>query len=119
MGKTVFSVARAAQAVCETIHSEGLTGFYQLRTETAVTPRQLTDSELDRIRELDHPLVQQAFVSPVKGGQEAQLLIGGITCAACIWLLENHLTKQPGVLSFSVITQPNGLDWFALKTRLP
>jgi Cu2+-exporting ATPase len=62
---------------------------------------------------LDHPLVQASFVSPVKGGQEAQLLIGGITCAACIWLLENHLKNRPGVASFSVnhTTQRARLVW--------
>lgn len=108
------------KAVCETIHSKGLTGFYDFRTEPAVTPRSLTSSELDRIRELDHPLVQASFVSPVKGGQEAQLLIGGITCAACIWLLENHLGKRPGVLSFTVnhTTQRARLVLSQDKTRL-
>jgi Cu2+-exporting ATPase len=108
------------KAVCETIHSEGLTGFYDFRTEPAVTPRSLTPSELDRIRELDHPLVQASFVSPVKGGQEAQLLIGGITCAACIWLLENHLGKQAGVLAFNVnhTTQRARLVWSQDKARL-
>ncbi len=108
------------KAVCETIHSEGLTGFYDFRTEPAVTPRSLTSSELDRIRELDHSLVQESFVSPVKGGQEAQLLIGGITCAACIWLLENHLKKRPGVQSFSVnhTTQRARLVWSQDKAKL-
>ncbi|QSP93573.1 heavy metal translocating P-type ATPase [Marinobacter salinisoli] len=111
---------QGCKAVCETIHAEGLTGFYNFRTEPAVTPKQLTTSELERIRELDHPLIQQAFVSPVKGGQEAQLLIGGITCAACIWLLENHMKKQPGVLSFSVnhSTQRARLVWAQDQTRL-
>lgn len=119
-GETRFFCCQGCKAVCETIHNEGLTGFYQLRTESAVTPRQLTATELERLRELDHSLVQQAFVSPVKGGQEAQLLIGGITCAACIWLLENHLKKQPGVLSFSVnhTTQRARLVWANDKTLL-
>ncbi|SFM51026.1 heavy metal translocating P-type ATPase [Marinobacter zhejiangensis] len=101
------------RSVCETIHQEGLTGFYQHRTAPAVTPKSLTATELEQIRELDHPLVQQTFVQPVKGGLEAQLLIEGITCAACIWLLENHLSRQPGVLSFSVnhTTQRARLVW--------
>lgn len=119
-GQARYFCCQGCKAVCETIHNEGLTGFYQLRTETAITPLQLTDSELDRLRELDHPLVQQAFVSPVKGGQEAQILIGGITCAACIWLLENHMKKQPGVLSFSVnhTTQRARLVWAQDKAAL-
>ncbi|MGM0767309.1 MAG: heavy metal translocating P-type ATPase [Pseudomonadota bacterium] len=111
---------RGCKAVCETIRSEGLAGFYQYRTEPAVTPKQLSDTERQRIRELDHPLVQNAFVSPVKGGQEAQLLIEGITCAACIWLLENHMARQPGVLSFSVnhSTQRARLLWSPEDARL-
>ncbi len=104
---------QGCKAVCQTIHSEGLTGFYDFRTKPAVTPKQLTAAELNRIRELDHPLIQESFVAPVKGAQEAQLLIGGITCAACIWLLENHMKQQPGVVSFSVnhTTQRARLVW--------
>nr|WP_284709269.1 heavy metal translocating P-type ATPase [Marinobacter sediminum] len=119
-GEARHFCCQGCKAVCETIHTEGLNGFYDFRTEPAVTPRQLTSSELGRLRELDHPVVQDSFVSPVKGGQEAQLLIGGITCAACIWLLENHMKKQPGVLTFSVnhTTQRARLIWAQDKVRL-
>lgn len=108
------------KAVCETIRAEGLTGFYQFRTEPAVTPKELSDSERNRIRELDHPLVQKSFVSPVTAGQEATLLVSGITCAACIWLLENHMAKQPGVVSFSVnhSTQRARLVWNPEHSKL-
>ncbi|PFG09129.1 heavy metal translocating P-type ATPase [Marinobacter sp. LV10MA510-1] len=108
------------KAVCETIRREGLAGFYDFRTEPATTPRQLNSAELGRLRELDHPLVQQSFVSPVKAGQEAQILIGGITCAACIWLLENHLQRQAGVLSFTVnhTTQRARLVWASDQAQL-
>nr|WP_282448203.1 heavy metal translocating P-type ATPase [Marinobacter goseongensis] len=111
---------QGCKAVCETIRAEGLTGFYQYRTEPAATPKQLTDIERDRIRELDHPLVQSTFVAAVKGGQEALLLIEGITCAACIWLLENHMARQPGVQSFSVnhSTQRARLLWSAEHAAL-
>lgn len=101
------------KAVCETIRAEGLTGFYEFRTEPAVTPKELSDTERNRIREVDHPLVQKSFVSPVTAGQEATLLVSGITCAACIWLLENHMARQTGVVSFSVnhSTQRARLVW--------
>ena len=82
---------QGCKAVCETIRAEGLDGFYQFRTEPAVTPKELTGSELSQLRELDHALVQKSFVTPVRSGQEATLLISDITCAACIWLLENHM----------------------------
>ncbi|HET8800207.1 MAG TPA: heavy metal translocating P-type ATPase [Marinobacter sp.] len=119
-GERRYFCCQGCKAVCETIRNEGLSGFYDFRTEQAVTPRPLTASEQARLRELDHPLVQEAFVSPVKGGQEAQLLIGGITCAACIWLLEHHMQKQPGVLSFAVnhTTQRARLVWANDQARL-
>lgn len=119
-GKPQPFCCQGCKAVCETIRQEGLTGFYDFRTEPAVTPRELTRSELERLRELDHPLIQQSFVSPVKAGEEAQILIGGITCAACIWLLENHIKKQPGVLSFTVnhTTQRARLVWAKNEARL-
>ena len=119
-GQQQHFCCQGCKAVCQTIHQEGLTGFYDFRTEPAVTPRELTRSELERLRELDHPIVQQSFVAPVKGGEEAQLLIGGITCAACIWLLENHIKKQPGVLNFTVnhTTQRARLVWAKDQARL-
>lgn len=119
-GETRHFCCEGCKAVCQTIHSEGLTGFYDFRTEPAVTPRELSASELNRLRELDHPLVQNSFVSPVKGGLEAQLLIGGITCAACIWLLENHMKRQPGVQAFSVnhTTQRARLVWSPDQAKL-
>lgn len=112
-GETRRFCCHGCKAVCETIRAEGLTGFYQHRTAPAVTPKSLTAAERERILELDHPLAQKAFVTPVRGGLEAQLLIGGITCAACIWLLEHHLARQPGVLAFSVnhSTQRARLVW--------
>ncbi|SFR40851.1 Cu2+-exporting ATPase [Marinobacter gudaonensis] len=119
-GSTRHFCCQGCKAVCLTIHQEGLTGFYDIRTRNAVTPKTLTTAEVNRLRELDHPLVQESFVSPVKGGQEAQLLIGGITCAACIWLLENHMAQQPGVVSFSVnhTTQRARLVWAPDQARL-
>lgn len=108
------------KAVFETIHSEGLDNFYQFRTAPAVTPRSLSAADTDRLRELDHPVAQEAFVAPVRGGQEAQLLIGGITCAACIWLLEQHLARYPGVISFTInhTTQRARLVWSQEESRL-
>ncbi|MEP3561092.1 MAG: heavy metal translocating P-type ATPase metal-binding domain-containing protein, partial [Marinobacter sp.] len=111
---------QGCKAVCQTIHQEGLTNFYDIRTEPASTPRELSESELLRLRELDHPLVQQSFVAPVTAGQEAQLLIGEITCAACIWLLENHMKHQTGVQSFTVnhTTQRARLVWSPEQAHL-
>ncbi|WP_166266063.1 heavy metal translocating P-type ATPase [Marinobacter caseinilyticus] len=119
-GQTRHFCCHGCKAVCETIRSEGLTGFYQHRTQPAATPKALTGIELERIRELDHALVQEAFVVPVKAGLEAHLLIDGITCAACIWLLEHHLARKQGVIEFTVnhTTQRARLVWAPDQTNL-
>ncbi len=119
-GQEHFFCCEGCKAVCSLIQNEGLDGFYDFRTEAAATPKELTRQETDGLRELDHPLVQASFVSPVKGGSEATLLIGGITCAACIWLLERHMAKQSGALSFSVnhSTQRARLVWDPTVSRL-
>lgn len=111
---------QGCKAVCETIRGQGLTGFYRHRTEPAVTPKSLTAAERERMLELDHALAQKAFVAPVRAGLEARLLIGGITCAACIWLLEHHLAAQPGVVAFSVnhSTQRARLVWSPEQANL-
>jgi Cu2+-exporting ATPase len=119
-GETHHFCCQGCKAVFQTITAEGLSGFYRFRTEPAVTPKKLTESEISRLRELDHSLLQASFVAPVKGGQEATLLMGGITCSACIWLLEHHMAKQPGVISFSVnhTTRRGRLVWDASQALL-
>lgn len=108
------------QSVYQLIHNEGLEGFYQQRTVPAVTPRSLTRAELERLQQLDHPAAQSAFVAPAKAGLEASLLIGGLTCAACIWLLERHLRMIPGVQVFRVnhSTQRAHLVWSPEQVQL-
>ena len=119
-GQQRYFCCEGCKAVCQTIRAEGLDGFYSFRTEPAVTPKKLTATEISRLRELDHALMQESFVAPVKGGQEATLLISGITCSACIWLLEHHMAKQAGVLSFSVnhTTSRARLVWDASQAAL-
>ena len=111
---------QGCKAVFQTINAEGLSGFYQFRTQPAITPKKLTEAQISKLRDLDHPLVQAAFVAPVKGGQEATLLMEGITCSACIWLLEHHLAQQTGVISFSVnhTTERARLIWNASEAAL-
>jgi Cu2+-exporting ATPase len=119
-GETHHFCCEGCKAVFQTITAEGLSGFYHFRTEPPVTPKKLTESEINRLRELDHSLIQASFVTPVKAGQEATLLMGGITCAACIWLLEHHMAKQSGVISFAVnhTTQRARLVWDASQAPL-
>src|SRR5690554_854263 len=113
------------QAVAETIVAGGLDNFYRHRDgQNADSDLIRTNSSQRRRQELelyDNPELQNGFVHAAGEGQrEALLVIEGITCAACVWLLEKHLSSQPGVVSASVnlTTHRARVRWKTDATRL-
>ncbi len=90
------------QAVATAIVNGGLDSYYKYRTE----PAQQADS--NEILKAEYALydredLQQSFAHTLPSGQtEARLLVEGITCSACIWLLEHHLGQLPGVGNVTV-----------------
>jgi Cu2+-exporting ATPase len=85
------------QAVAQTIADNGLAAYYRNRSAPAPSAREAgpVPSELGVF---DLPEVQRGFVTATGGNlREASLLIDGVTCAACIWLIEQRLMRLPGV----------------------
>lgn len=86
-------------AVCESIYDSGLQGFYQ-RTSAPLAPPPKNSGEFDHY---DLDAIQQPYVSFNKNSETAvetrsiQLLVEGIHCAACVWLIEQHLKRFPGI----------------------
>lgn len=83
--------------VCQAIHEAGLAGFYERvqRREAEIAPPPDMPVDIDQY-DLDE--VQQEFVTCHGGSRrEAMLLIEGIHCAACIWLIENALHALTGI----------------------
>ena len=94
------------KAVTEAIIAGGLDSYYQHRTDPGLQAGSITERLQEELRIYDQDTVQKDFVVS-KGDDEralkqASLLIEGITCAACIWLLENHLGSLKGVDSVHV-----------------
>ncbi|MGE0808804.1 MAG: heavy metal translocating P-type ATPase, partial [Burkholderiaceae bacterium] len=56
----------------------------------------------DSLRLYDDPELQQRFVRRDGEQCEATLLVDGMHCGACVWLLEQRLLAQPGVESAQV-----------------
>lgn len=87
------------QAVALTIAGSGLADFYRFRSEV----NQRAKSSQLNYSAFDDADVQQEFVTDaVDGSKKAHLIISGITCAACVWLIERHLKATPGVLAAGV-----------------
>ncbi len=90
------------QAVATAIVDGGLENFYQFRT--VANDRPDTNPHGDqRFAIYDLPEVQSEFVIPFDASfKQANLLLEGITCAACSWLIETHLKKNPAIQSVTV-----------------
>ncbi len=95
---------RGCQAVVQTIVNSGLGAYYRNRTAPAPAVRE-TDPAWAELGLYDLPEVQRSFVRTSVADEyrkEASLLIDGVTCAACIWLIERHLSRLPGVISVAL-----------------
>jgi len=91
------------QAVAQAIVDSGNAGFYRNRTAPSATGEELLPDFIRQTRVYDHPEIQKTFVRTTgEHQQEAALILEGITCAACVWLNERHLSQLPGVLEVQV-----------------
>ena len=82
---------------CRAIHgllrSEGLAGFYSRRRGWTPGTPETARIPLDAF---------DAAVRPSGRHAEADLVISGIRCASCVWLIERYLGGRPGILSARV-----------------
>ena len=91
------------QAVAEAIVANGLEDYYRNRDALPDSPREALPAVLDSLALYDHAEFQKGFVRALSEHErEAALIVEGITCAACIWLIEHHLAKRPGVAGVEV-----------------
>jgi len=83
-------------AVAQTIDAAGLASFYASRTESAV--RQ--DGEAaDEWTRWDETAAAAGLVHGTGSDRcEVALLLEGLTCGACVWLIETWLARQPGIV---------------------
>lgn len=88
------------QSVCEAIFQAGLQGYYQ-RTPQGVllAPPPLPPKDIE-MYDLDE--VQQDFVVSQGDIRDTHLLVEGIHCAACVWLIERGMMRISGVRSANV-----------------
>ncbi len=87
------------EAATAWIEGAGLAGYYRARTAPALMPEGVTDAAFSR---WDEPAFVAAHCSERGGRQATTLVVEGIRCAACAWLIERALVREPGVATVSV-----------------
>lgn len=108
------------QAVAQSIIDAGLGSYYKQRTADAQKTELPPQEILDQIRLYDLPEVQSDFVETHGGTREAVLMLGGITCAACVWLIEQQLLRTDGIvrIDLNYSTHRCRIVWEDGKIRL-
>ena len=113
-------------AVAQMITEGGMEGFYKHRSQLSITPQEIEETTQSELKIYDNPDLQKDFVfnytepESTTELKQATLIIEGITCAACIWLLENHINTHSGVSSFTInhTTQRATLCWSPSLVKL-
>jgi len=98
LGETREFCCPGCQAVAEAIVAGGLEHYYSHRSENSANPDALPVQLPDELALYDRADVQQHFVRHDGELAETTLMIEGISCAACGWLIEKHLRQLPAVV---------------------
>lgn len=109
------------EAVAQAIVDNGLVDYYRHRDAMPEPQKEALPAELQELGLFDHPDFQKSFVQPVgEHEREASLILEGITCAACVWLNEQHVARQPGVslIQINYATRRARVRWDERRTRL-
>lgn len=104
-GVTAYFCCHGCLGVYELIHNASLETFYSHRKAWQPgTPSFGTN---------DAESFTASVVKTSGGSLRIELQLSGIRCASCIWLIEQYLSKMPGVLSARVNYASNraAIDW--------
>ena len=107
-------------AVAHTIAGSGLAAYYAKRSELPQREAAATDTPPD-LAVYDLAEVQRPFVREAGAGiRQATLLVDGITCGACAWLIERGLQRCGGVRGVAVNLSARRVqvEWDDARTRL-
>jgi Cu2+-exporting ATPase len=117
-GTTRAMCCIGCQAVAEAIAANGLTAYYRRARGTSTPARPLDAAERARLAAFDRPAVQARFVTADGARRRATLLLGGLSCAACAWLVESRLGRLPGVFDCRVnfAARRVDLEWEDART---
>lgn len=106
------------QAVAELIAGTGLGDFYRYRDGSSARPRD--DDQSDKWRVYADPQFAAQFTRIEQGRVSVTLLIEGLRCSACSWLIDQVLRRHAGVhdVSVNAATGRASVIWDSAKLNL-
>ncbi len=107
--------------IARTIHEAGLDGFYERRTVDDGAPLPIESDARDDWSHWDETATQAGIVRTGENGtREVSLIVEGIHCGACVWLIESWLGREQGVVSAGVnyATRRARVVWDPRQIRL-
>ena len=92
------------QAVASTIVENGLTDYYQYRNPDVIKkPQDIVPEIIKKNTIYDRANIRSKYIKQTRdGSDEITLMLEGLTCVACAWLIEKQLLKQVGIISIEV-----------------
>ena len=93
-----------------------LDDYYRLRS----APAGRVDADAPTLAAWDREELLASHARPVQDGREITVLTDGMRCAACAWLIDRALAREPGVLgsSANAITGRIRIAWDPARTTL-
>jgi Cu2+-exporting ATPase len=103
-------------AAANWINDSGLDDYYRLRSADG----NRIDREPMDFGIWDRAEIQREHVLVAATGNEITVVVEGMRCAACAWLIDRALSKQPGVIAASVnaVTGRLRLSWDPTRAQL-
>ncbi len=99
------------RAVAGLIAQSGFEQFYRQRTAYSERPADPDAAALEHFAVYDDPELAATFTTVDDTGLiRASLLLGGMSCAACTWLIEHAMSALPGTTHARVNLQQSRLD---------
>ncbi|PID42098.1 MAG: copper-translocating P-type ATPase [Proteobacteria bacterium] len=138
-GKERYFCCEGCKAVTCSIVNNGLDEYYQHREATSQKAEELDDQVIRQLEIYDRPDIQAELIDSLPdqstannnsnsktdatepaNSLSASFYIDGITCAACIWLIEKYIQRLKGVESINVnhTTQVALIRWNSQDVKL-
>ncbi len=87
-------------SVCEIIYESGLEGFYQRTPDGQLLAPPPEPPQETQLYDIDE--IQSEFVQTMGNERDIHLMVEGIHCSACVWLIERSMQNVAGIIDVKV-----------------